>query len=626
LLEAREIPAAGSWLLSSNMTASALLGAALTSASTFSRHYPNIRIAELAYNGNPMGPTELGLLKNSVDLVVPNVRYLPTIAAATPRTPQLVYTNISNLYGDLLSDWLAYADRHNLPRESAFFHAAAATPFTGDSPSSQPVTWFWNVADGPTAGTSGFISRTVEAHGGKAGGIPFGGAGQAAYIGYPEPFREINVVLSVPATGAWTDILEYPVAVDAAGRPTVWKPLAQIGDTTNGLRNSGILTFDPPANWVPAVVPGSTARLYYVRVRAGGNAADAPAAMTLLGHDYVNAHGTSAGVIPAFDTTADVNHDGYLSDAEYANRRPGFDARFLYESRLFYPQYGQMRFLTNPSGVGVAPWAAAEQKRLLATNPLAAGIFVDNSGGKFPAAGLSVVEPTSAYASSYALVLGTIRRAIAPKLVLANTSGGGAAADVVAAQVSGTIEESALRPMSQTWSQFTDLAGIVASRLGATRAGFLILDSLSAGGSPTDPRTQMAALSEYYLLADPVRTLFMPWGGEEPASSWSRHWWWALGFDIGKPTAGWSLFASGPDPANPALAYQVLQRQYGKALVLYKPLSYTLGQGTGTTADNTATVLQLGGNYRMLNADGSLGPMVRSVTLRNGQGAVLVRA
>ena len=72
----------------------------------------------------------------------------------------------------------------------------------------------------------------------------------------------------------------------------------------------------------------------------------------------------------------------------------------------------------------------------------------------------------------------------------------------------------------------------------------------------------------------------------------------------------------------------MFSRSYVNALVLYKPLSYKSGTGggTGTTADTTATVHALGGNYRVLAADGTLGPVVTSVSLRNGEGAVLIRA
>ena len=97
-----------------------------------------------------------------------------------------------------------------------------------------------------------------------------------------------------------------------------------------------------------------------------------------------SANGTNAGVIPAFDYSADANHDGYLSDTEYANRQAGMDARFVYESRLFYPYYGQMRFVTNPSSSALRSWAADYHDRLLDKNPLADGIFMDNAHGKLP--------------------------------------------------------------------------------------------------------------------------------------------------------------------------------------------------------------------------------------------------
>lgn len=591
------------------------------------RHYSHIRVAALAYSGNPMGPFEQGLVRESVDLVVPNARFLETVNAASPGTPQLIYSNVSNLYLELLTDWLAFADRHRLSREAGFYHVAGSTPFSGDSPSSQSVTWFWNVATGPLVGTTGFRTRTTQARRSGTAGIQFGEA-EAVYIGHPDRFREMNLNVSRAATGGWAGSLEYASAVDANGRPTAWKVVPLAGDSTDRLRRSGRVTFDPPADWRPAVLPGSRARLYYVRVRAAaGMAGDAPVAASILGRDYVGAGGGKSGTIPAFDAAADRDGDGHLTDPEYAARRPGFDARFVHESRLFYPGYGQMRFVTNPAGLGVAGWAVDYFRRMLAISPLADGIFLDNSAGRNPAAGVAVVEPTDTYASDYAAVLGAVGRGIAPQWVLANTSGGGTAADRVARQVPATIEEFALRPMAQTWAQFSDLASTVQRRLALSELpGYLVLDSLSTGGSPTDPRTRMAALASYYLIADPDATMFMAWGGEEPASSWSRHWWEAIGFDIGRPGGSWSELAAAADPANAARTYRVLSREYDRALVLYKPLSYAAGKGTGGTGDDTSTVHQLDRNYRVLNADGSLGPVIRTVALRNGEGAILVKA
>jgi hypothetical protein len=590
------------------------------------RHYDHIRFAALAYNSLAIGPRERELLRESIDLVVPNARYLQEIDATAPATPQLIYSNVSNLYLELLTDWLGYADRHGVDRESAFYHVAEPTPFTGASPSSQPVNWLWNVQRGSSTGATGFVKLTSETRSGTTPDVPFGGAGESLYLGYPERFREINVWLARIAGDGWTGLIEYASRVDGAGRPVAWKNLPMVANTTANFRRSGVITFDPPADWKPAIVPGSSSRLFYLRIRtSSGDAASTPIASAILGRNYVQAKVAWSGTIPAFDGQADVDGNGYLNDAEYARRRPGFNARFEYESRLFYPNYGQMRFVTNPAGKGVAAWAAAYHRQLLNRNPLADGVFMDNSGGQAPFDGADLIEPADAYGWEYAALLGAINRGIAPKWVLANTSGGGASADRVARQSPATIEEFALRPMAHNWMQFHDLSAMVDRRLSiAPSGGFLILDSLSTGGSPVDPRTQMAALAYYYLLAKPDSTFFMTWGGEEPASAWDRHWFDAIAFDVGRPSGRWSEFAAGSDPSNRELMYRVYQRPYENALVLHKPLSYSAGKGTGGTTDAAATTHQLPGRYRLLNADGSLGPPTSAVTLRNGEGAILV--
>jgi hypothetical protein len=328
-----------------------------------------------------------------------------------------------------------------------------------------------------------------------------------------------------------------------------------------------------------------------------------------------------------FDPAADADGDGHLTDAEYAGRSAGKDARFVYESRLFYPKYGSMRFATNPAGDALAGWAKDYHQRLLAATPLAGGLFLDNSNGKLPIPGVGTTEPTASYTADYAAVLGELTRAIAPKWAIANTVGGGTFSDQVAAQVPATFEEFALRPLSSTWTAFNDIAALVARRLAVSNPSpYLVIDSYPTGGSVTDPRTQMAALAYYYLLGDPDKTFLMFFGGYEPSSTWSRHWVPAAAVDVGNPQGTWSVLATGQDPANAALTYKVMQRLYDNALVLYKPLSYALGKGTGTLANATGTTHVLNGGYRLLNADGTLGAVTDRVTLRNGEGAVLIKA
>lgn len=588
------------------------------------QHYSHIRLAELAYYGLNFGALEQKLLRESIDLVIPDTSNLGRVNSAAPQTPQLVYTNASNLYQETLLDWLAYADAHGIDRESAFYHVAHALPFAGHSASSQPVNWYWGVyLDGTPRGQ---LDLTSEART-PAGDVSLGGRGETLYLGYTERFREINFNLVSGAGRGWSGVLEYATGVDGHGRPTGWAPLRTLRDGTNGFKHSGQITFDPPKNWKPGVV-GGVSRLFYVRLRTT-SAGQAPVARTILGRDYTKARGGRTGVIPAFDASADLDHDGYLNDIEYAHRAAGRDARFAYESRVFFGTYGQMRPATNPSSAAFRAWLIDYHQRFLRTHPLADGFFIDNSGGKVPVADSDVLESTASYTTDYATMLRGLEKAVAPRWALVNTSNGTSNTDTIVGQTSAYFEEFALRPLAHTYQQFEDLADAIARRQGSngTRSPFAVLDSLPTGGSPTDPRTQLATLAYYYLLADPKYTFLDFYGGYEPSTPWSRHWSPAVAYNVGQPKGDWKLFSTGRDPANKNLAYRVYERDYTNAIVLYKPLSYSSSRGArGTLGTHTATIQQLKGRYRLLRADGTLGAPSTSVSLRNGEGAILIRS
>ncbi len=592
------------------------------------RKYTHIRIAQLAYSGNPLGDFEKARLKDSVDLVVPNPQYLSAIDAASPTTPQIIYSNLSNLYQGLLTDWLNYADRTNAAREAAFYHVSQATAFTGSSPSSQPVNYFWDVSRSNITGTGTPTDYTSAARGGRSFSTEFGAVGTAVSISYLEKFREVNLDLSRVTNAGWQGTFEYVTATTADGTPLAWKALTLSQDSTNALKQAGQVTFDPPADWIPSKTATGTDRLYTIRIRTtAGTQADAPVAKTIFGRDYVLANGQAKGTIPAFDAAADKNGDGYLNDAEYANRAKGKDARFVYESRLFYPYYGQMRFVTNPSSSAVRKWAADYHTRILQQNPLADGFFLDNSNGRFPSVGSPIIELITNYSEDSANLVASVWKAIAPKMVFTNTSGGSADANAVTQSSTGVFEEFVLRPTDANWAAFNDVASLVKQRLGAdSPSPYVILDSHPGSFATTDDRVRTGTLAYYYLLADPNRTMLMFFGGYAPSAPWSQIWIPAASVNVGQPNGAFTTFASGKDPENTTLDYRVYSRQYADALVLYKPRSYTLGVGTGTISDATATTHTLDGNYRVLNADGTRGTVINQITIRNGEGVVLMKA
>jgi hypothetical protein len=612
--------------IAGNVTASSVsvttANRAALPAPTIPQHYSWIRVAELAYSAGQIESFAQHLLANSVDVVITdNAGIEPLVHAASPNTTQLLYTNLSTLYGGLLNDWLHYARVNGYSPEDAFYHVTQATPYAGTSPSSPPVNQFWAVYRTGSAPAD----RTVAATGKAPGQLTmFGSAvGDALYLGYPEPFREIDLSLTLLPSSGWASQLEYPTAVDANGNPTAWAQLPKLGDETNGARTgSGRIWFDPPANWKPVSINGS-APMYFVRFRTTASGTP-PVARSILGADYTGAGRGDTGVIPAFDFSADLDHDGYLNDAEYARRKPGMNARFLYQSRALYADYGEMRFATDPSNSVFRAWAANYLQRLVQGQPATVGVLIDNSlGTPSLVVGNGLHESTATYQQDYVSLLNALTYHIGPRPLMANTNN-----DAVIAKITGAYEEFSFGALSGTWQGFDGVAARVASQLAlGTPSPYLILDSLPTGGSPTDPRTQLATLAYYYLLASPTRTFINFFGGTETSTGWSRHWVQAATYNVGQPLGSWSLLASGADAESPDKTYHIYQRAYSNALVLYKPRSInTITGAPGTLDGATDTTLTLNGTYRLLLVDGTLGAPVTSVTLRNGEGVILVKA
>src|SRR5262249_55924664 len=58
---------------------------------------------------------------------------------------------------------------------------------------------------------------------------------------------------------------------------------------------------------------------------------------------------------------------------------------------------------------------------------------------------------------------------------------------------------------------------------------------------------------------------------------------------------------------------------------LYKPLPHALGyKDSNKTDETTATTHTLPASYQALQDDGTLGPVITSITLRDGEGAILI--
>jgi hypothetical protein len=159
----------------------------------------------------------------------------------------------------------------------------------------------------------------------------------------------------------------------------------------------------------------------------------------------------------------------------------------------------------------------------------------------------------------------------------------------------------------------------------------------SNAGDGTD-RGKLFTLGLYYLVHN-AHTYYMyetviGHAGGSNISSWGYNP--AVDYDIGQPmpipngktdfegktnTKEHYLFASGTDPVNTSLTYHVWARNFTNALVLVK----LLPAGSNTT-DSSATTVDLGGTYMLLNVDGTVGPPVTQTTIRNNESLILIRA
>jgi hypothetical protein len=158
---------------------------------------------------------------------------------------------------------------------------------------------------------------------------------------------------------------------------------------------------------------------------------------------------------------------------------------------------------------------------------------------------------------------------------------------------------------------------------------------ISNGTSGSD-RGKLFTLGLYYLLHN-AYTYYMyeTYNGHAlpgHISTWQYNP--AVDYDIGVPdylppgqvdfdgksgTREHWLFATGPDPYAPALTYRVFARRFTHALVLVK----LLPQGSVDDARST-TVHALGGSYRPLLADGTLGTPVTQASIRNNEALILI--
>jgi hypothetical protein len=112
---------------------------------------------------------------------------------------------------------------------------------------------------------------------------------------------------------------------------------------------------------------------------------------------------------------------------------------------------------------------------------------------------------------------------------------------------------------------------------------------------------------------------YMPVGAISPPES--TQWWPAVGYDFGTPQSD-SIYTFQTGTDSKGEAYVIYARYFTKGLVLLKPKPHYNSDLSET--GSPVTVVNLPVALRRLNVDGTLGPLVTQVSLKNIEAAIMI--
>ena len=418
--------------------------------------------------------------------------------------------------------------------------------------------------------------------------------GDSLLVATDERFDIVNVEVT-KASFKWAGRWEYQSLLG-------WQPLA-VQDGTGGLQRSGSVSFIPPRDWVP----DSATNLYQVRLCCT-RSRSGPTLRSVRSRDYI--YLTANGYFfPGWQPLADTDGDGYLSPGE---RTGAASAHFAHEARV--PAFWVGRYVMNVADPQLQQWT--EVLAGIAANRITPGydgIFVDNGWYAMPLdylkSGGATCEPSDAatWQAGTMACLDAVRTGCGNGLVVLNTGNYTKPIyDQYLQHCDGWLGELWIRPSRE----FTlDLLTLPRKR---DLAGKITL--LHARLDPIDGdanRGKLLALSLFYLCAGERTYLFVGENyGAKPYQD--NNWFGAMNASLGLPL--------GETMRLPA-SVPVYGRIFENGVVVARPLP----RWDANYTDSEPVYLPEG-YYQVLQADGTLGPVVTgSMVLRNAEGAILLR-
>jgi len=548
---------------------------------------------------------------------------LPGYKARNPDGIVWVYWEYNSITGQSDYDSLrAYCETHGLAFEDMFVHFATDTRHRpgyedsgsdGSTEDKLDTVWVYN--------GSLYTDRTSAAYGGA--GFDIGdAAGWILYVGGEEPFKEVNFTLSTPASANWSGVWEY-------WNGSTWASLSPTDGTSDMTASGKVEKMPPPmSSWKRTSVNGVSRWWWRLRTTSAGSTQPVVSGGGLKGRNYITFSG-GYYTQPGWSSANDTDGDGVWD----TNVNSSATAVFRHEARAHYYEF-RTSYL-NMGDANCRAWIT-ERASYYVTQTYSGytydGLFLDNAMGTLTLnnlqSGGSTVEDTSpsTFATNSILAILAAKAGVAGKVVFINTGnyyGEPYESYIVAA--GGDHAENWIQ-IDRTYG--SNKIDYVISRSASGR----VVQVKSQGVAAVDgdlERDRMFSLALYYLSAGPTTYYCFGQEGQGPQpNDFKSQWYAAIEHDVGQPSASYYVLATPTDSSTGAPA-PIYARMFGKALAVCCPLpQWNSSYSTSYTLDLPSYSIgggQTSNRYQWLYANGTLGSPVTQVTLRNADGAVLIK-
>jgi hypothetical protein len=331
---------------------------------------------------------------------------------------------------------------------------------------------------------------------------------------------------------------------------------------------------------------------------------------------------------------------GYYTDMQsWYQRHPNYDFEnaFLHRGghdeahRVQLKIWDSMRYVVNPGDAGNREYQVDRLSRVAQNQD---GVFLDEFGGGMSGASKPSDEYAnfSAYMKAETELISQVHDAMKPRFLLINIAEYWTAADSALVVAGGGVHlERVNFPFNDRLpSRWTQIDHLLEQNV---YTEFVTLwthtDWMRSKSFPSFQqgmyssrieRGQLVQLASYYMAVpkDPQRFSY------DQQNMWNVRpdtvWMPALEADVGHPREARHVIATGVDAARQK--YSIYARDFDNAYVVIRP---QLDWHPQIYADSTGVTVPLPAPMRPLHRDGTLGPAVSSVTLRNVEAAILFK-